>query len=360
LTGFAASALTIFLYHTQLMPVLPGGFQGVSVFFVLSGFLITTLLLHEHQRTGSIDLLHFYWRRTLRLLPAALFLFVSLFGVFWLLKQPPMVYGQALLNGMDAEGLMVLAARHFSSTFNFLVASPEVPVTPLTHLWSLSIEQQFYFAWPVILVALLALRRAAVLTAFLLLVTLASLLSSLAYQSAMPNYVTFSTHTQLFQVCMGCLAAVLVHHHPGFRLPPWSVLLALGVLIAHTFYLLPNLEADRAAVGVSATLLVLGCAQGNGIVARALSTKPLLYLGSRSYAFYLWHLPFVFWFDALPVANQIITALLATILMAEVSYRLVEAPVQAWSRQSWLPTFRSKQIAQAIEPVRIADAASTS
>ncbi|HLF78567.1 MAG TPA: acyltransferase [Dehalococcoidia bacterium] len=327
------SALTIFLYHTQLMPVLPGAFQGVAVFFVLSGFLITTLLLQEQDRDGQINLLRFYWRRAVRLLPAAVFLFAVLFGVFWLLKFPPTVYGQVFLNGMDTNGLTVMAARHFSSTLNFLVSDGSMPVTPLTHLWSLSIEQQFYFVWPIVLIGLLALRRTWIMVSLLVVATLVSVLITLAYPASAPNYVAFSTHTQVFQLFFGCLAAVLVHHAPRVRLPQWAVLLAFGALVLHAFYLVPNLEADRTLVGVSATVLVLGCAQGSGIVPRLLSTPPLQYLGSRSYAFYLWHLSFVLWFNTLPVTNQIIAAFIATLLMAEVSYRLVEMPAMAWAKR---------------------------
>jgi peptidoglycan/LPS O-acetylase OafA/YrhL len=267
-------------------PLLPGGFLGVDLFFVLSGFLITGLLLEERARHGRIRFRTFYLRRALRLLPALLVVLAGTVAYVATTDRPlrPHLAG---------------VAGAVAYVWNWLTAwGAEVGDFGLGHLWSLSIEEQFYLAWPLALalaVALVPRWRPAplVLCAAVLVATIASRLVLLDRGALADAYVR--TDTRLDGLMVGAAASIWLHR--GGRLPAW-----LGQLVAPALVALVVLSAtatlpDRwlyawgfTAVALVAAVIVTGTVAGTPL-AGLLASGPFVWLGGVSYVLYLVHYP---------------------------------------------------------------------
>jgi peptidoglycan/LPS O-acetylase OafA/YrhL len=304
LDGLRAVAIILVLaFHAGHL--LPGGWLGVDLFFVLSGFLITGLLLSEWSRFDAVSLGSFYRRRALRLLPA---LFVMI-GAYMLvvLAWSARGYGSGKLVPNAAKSAL-LGATYTTNIANAFLGS--TPDPGLNHLWSLAIEEQFYLVWPPLL--FLFLRRSikpAVIAFGLVLVTLASI-------AATP----WLTHVD--SVLIGCLAGVVFCHDLA-RVPRWVAWAALAVCVPLVLLAYDTAHSQPwplPVFTVAAALVLLVAARDEmWLPARALSLRPLRTCGRISYGIYLWHVPcFVAlgWVIGLPLA----------ILLALASYRYVERP----------------------------------
>ena len=210
--GLRAIAVgTVLLYHLGL-PWLPGGFVGVDVFFVISGFLITSLLLRESTKTGTVSISDFYARRARRLLPAAstVLLFTAVVGWFVL----PRAARGDLATDVVASTFYVVNWALANRSVDYL-AEDSAP-SPLQHYWSLSVEEQYYVVWPLmILVGLFLARRARlkakpVLAAMLAATALASFVHSVLHTRAEPATAYFWTTTRVWELAIGALLAFLV------------------------------------------------------------------------------------------------------------------------------------------------------
>jgi peptidoglycan/LPS O-acetylase OafA/YrhL/Flp pilus assembly protein TadD len=285
----AVAILMVIAYHDR---VLRGGFLGVDVFFVLSGFLITSILLREWNATGTIRLPRFYARRFLRLAPAlCLFVFVAWALVHWI---KPGLSGQ--LSGRWA-GLALLYISNLAIAYG-----REYPLGEVSICWSLALEEQFYLLWPLSLRTLLRQRpgrtTVAVLIAAFVLSALGLRYLLLARHPEDPGLwlrVYFGPDTRGDGLLMGCLLALLFHRPPEGRLASATVLgggAGIGVLA----YLASTREiADFVAhpllfsVSAAAAVLVLLGALTPGPLKRALELSPLVWIGQLSYSLYLWH-----------------------------------------------------------------------
>lgn len=361
----AIAALTILVYH--LAPgVLPGGYVGVDVFFVVSGFLITGLLLKEQNETGRIAFRPFFARRLRRLLPAAMLV------LFTVLVCTPLL-PEALWNE-TAWSVVASTAyvqnwwlAHLSVDY---LGSENAP-TPVQHFWSLSIEEQFYLFWPFYLAGLyvIARRWGAGSRTWLLggigLLTLASFGYGVFLTVEAPTAAYFLTPARLWQLSIGGLLALLVLSR-GQRLLSFSItmplvpeaLRLLGLaLIAFALFgfgketAFPGLAA---LVPVSGTLLILvaGCGppNQNGVLCFALSNPVARFLGDISYALYLWHWPVIVFYksltgddlDALEIlalATVSIALAWATKVFVEDRFRLSGRPSQDLLRRSFRASF---------------------
>jgi peptidoglycan/LPS O-acetylase OafA/YrhL len=310
--------LLVLVGHLGIPGVTSPGTYGVTVFFVLSGFLITTLLLEERQRDGAWSLPAFYGRRARRLLPAmvvcvALALAVDL----------------ALYGGVP-DWLLVVGTLGYSANF-VMGAGDWFPGTTLGHTWSLAVEEQFYLLWPLLLAGLVAvgLRRARLLVAAAVVV-LAAWTAALHHAGAGFDRLYFGTDTRFAPLLMGCLLAFILHRaRTRLASPAWQVYGWLLVIVA----CIPSLQAAElhlvwlpAVAGVGAVLLIYAAVNGR---AHWLGWGPLAYVGRRSYALYLyqgvvlvvlrdqpWVPTPVYWVVVLPVLFG----------MAELSWRYVESP----------------------------------
>ena len=315
---------------------LSGGFIGVDLFFVLSGFLITTLLLEERHTTGTVSLRAFYGRRARRLLPALVALLVA---VTVLTVMP----GSGLRGelGDVAAGLFYVA--NFVRAFGHAGAMGR---GPLGHLWSLSEEEQFYLLWPVLLVTLVRVRATRIAMCLTLgIVALCIWRVLLATQGgATPARLMFAPDTRADPLLVGCLIAVL---RTSGNIPTWFRQHA-GVLGAFGFagcaYLAATLTGYRIstytyglpASELSAGLLIFACVEArSGIATRLLGFRPLVWLGGISYALYLWHL-FVHVFVSDPTI-----AVAVAILVAWLSTRYLEKPFRRQAQADPKPTLQS-------------------
>jgi len=322
----------VLLYHTGLGP--DGGFLGVDVFFVLSGFLITGLLAHEQESTGRIDLVRFWARRARRLLPASvLVLLVTCAAARWLL---PAARWESIGQDAVAAGIYVINWRLAAGSVDYLAegAAPG----PLQHFWSLAVEEQFYLFWPLLITVLSLGTRRLVIGATAVLAA-----GSLAVALASPGAQTyFTTHTRIWELAAGALCA-LTMPRPGARHARRSTArgthLRAGLGWAGLLLLLATLTVVGPATTwpgpltvpvVLASVLLLRYGRepaGPGIL---LGWAPLTWIGNLSYALYLWHWPLVVLVtvDAPISVPEGVGVLVAATGLSMLTHRLVEAPAR--------------------------------
>jgi peptidoglycan/LPS O-acetylase OafA/YrhL len=338
----ALAVLAVFTYHLGT-DQLVGGFIGVDVFFVLSGYLITSLLMVEVTRTTTVCLRGFYERRARRLLPAlvAVLLTMGAIGAVWLPEQAARLRGDTLA----ALGYLTNWWLIHEQTSYFGVG--ERPPL-LLHLWSLAVEEQFYLVWPLLLIALVRWRSGKGLTVILIAGIAASAVAAgLLYDPwADPSRVYYGTDTRAAAPLVGALLAVHVRpwrpgsrHHRPLGAGWWDLLgvaglAGLGIAAWMVTERDPLLyRGGFLVVALLSAAVVASAGRSDSRFGRALGTQPLRWLGERSYAIYLWHWPVCVLtrpeldVDLTGWANTALR-LAVTLALAEVSYRLVERPVR--------------------------------
>ena len=353
----ALAVFAVVAYHigtTSNATVLPGGFIGVDIFFVLSGYLITSLLVVEAQH-GRISIKKFYIRRARRLLPAlfAMLLVVAAIGVFWLPQQAARLRGDLLASLGYVTNWWLIA----ENSSYFATAGDRPPL--LTHLWSLAVEEQYYLVWPLVLMAFAAVRAR---RGLMLLVVLAGVIGSTAAAAIMydpfsdPSRVYYGTDTRALAPLLGAALAIAVQpwRHRA-RLPRRTrhgldvlgitALLVLAVVAAILRDTDDALYLGGFLVIAALAAVVIGVGGHPGTaLGEMLGTQPLRWLGERSYAIYLWHWPVVLLTRPgvdIPITGWANAALriAITILLAEISYWLIERPIR---RSGFIAPFKAR------------------
>lgn len=350
----AIAVLAVLIYH--LWPAaLPGGYVGVDVFFVISGYLITDLLLREARATGMINLRAFYARRVRRLMPAAA-LVVTFAGLSSLIL--PVVQWPNLARDLLASTFYIQNWWLAHQSIDYL-AQGHAP-SLLQHYWSLSVEEQYYILWPLLM--LFGLRFLTVLTSQrrLFVILIASLaMISLAYGVALtqsrPELAYFSTFGRLWELALGGLLAALgsrIYLKNSF----WSGLVcALGLIcIALSCVLFtqktpfPGLAALLPTLG-AALVLYAGIGLHATLVSRCLAWRPMQYVGDISYSLYLWHWPLIMVYVAVfglhPDATSGFALLMLAFTLAHFTKKFIEEPFRAVDLHSRQPRFSAKAIA---------------
>lgn len=339
----AVAVLLVFVFHAA-RPALPGGFIGVDVFFVLSGYLITRILLAQHARSGAISVSHFYARRVRRLLPAVVVVVIVV-----VVREA--VWGDMLAS---AERLKdALATLFYVENWHLIAQADEyfaegLGPSPLRHAWSLSIEEQFYLLWPWVLLGILFARRmrperaAIVIVGF---IGLSALSMALVFEPGLVSRAYYGTDARVQQPLIGALLAFLTVRGtaPALRVPgrAWPAIAAgaLLLLIGSAVWLTGEATAYyrgwSTVVAVLAAVLIFALEQSpRGWMSRALGWGPMKYLGQVSYGFYLWHWPIILWL-AIPAGSSFwerralnLTQFGLTLTISIASFVLLERPIR--------------------------------
>lgn len=335
----AVAVIAIIIYH--LNPQwLWGGFLGVDTFFVISGYLITSLLLTEYHNTGKIELTSFWLRRVKRLIPAVLFLVM---GVLVL----TLIFMPTEIQKVRADSI---AAIFYVSNWWYIMQNvdyfEQFAVQPLKHLWSLAIEEQFYLVFPIVLLSLLSFirRLKSIRIIFLILLVISMITMMVLY---VPNEnvarVYFGTDTRIQTLLMGVLLALV---WPPFQLKAKvnrkmrMMIDTAGVVGLAILFICFKFVSETNSILyyggfflISAvTLLVIASSvHPSGYFAKFLGNKVFTFIGSRSYSLYLWHYPIIVLIHHQFVQGQIpplvyVVEILLMLLMAEFSYKFIEQP----------------------------------
>ncbi|NQW61999.1 MAG: acyltransferase, partial [Deltaproteobacteria bacterium] len=348
----AIAILTVVLFHATV-PGFSGGYIGVDLFFVLSGYLISGLLLDERARTGTIGFASFYARRARRLLPAsaAMMLAVTIAGMF---ISPPSVQGW-FAAGVSFASLYMSNIQFIRSGADYYDGSAERH--PLLHTWSLSVEEQFYFVWPLAIAGvayLVSQRHRLRATHLLAAITLAGFAAAEWSRHELPLEGFYFSAFRLWEFSAGALLAAYQRDFgpisgPIERAGGWiGLLLLLGsssLMTSDSTF--PGVGALPTVLG---TLLVLHGTTGAAETPlhRLLGLAPLQTLGRLSYSLYLWHWPFlVFGAALLPYATvwHRLGLVVASAVAAELSFRFVESPLR---HHRWLAVSPRRSIVVAI------------
>lgn len=296
----AVAVLLVLAYHAGV-PGISGGFVGVDVFFVISGFLITGLIVREVERTGRLDLPRFYARRIRRLLPATAVVLLATAAMTALVL--PVTRWESVLRDIAASALYVVNWRLAAQSVDYQAS--EQASSPVQHFWSLAVEEQFYVVWPLVILAFIVLHRRLgwtlrrALTAGLALIAIPSLIWSAYYTATSPAQAYFVSTTRLWELAAG---AFLVLALPRIALLPTTILRVLGwaglagiatsALLYTTATPFPGLAALLPVLS-SAAVLAAGARRHRGGAAIVLTWKPMVQIGDLSYSLYLWHWPLV-------------------------------------------------------------------
>lgn len=335
--GLRAIAVALVVAFHIRFPGFEGGFIGVDMFFVISGFLITGILAGEYQRHDTVRLGRFWARRIRRLLPASTAtLLVTVLASFLLLS--PIAQETTARTALFAAAyipnifLAIDSADYFAS---------DISGNPVVHFWSLAVEEQFYLAWPVVMLGLSALaarlRQPRLVLGGLALITVISFAHSVQLTNDASTWAYYSPFSRAWEFAVGGLLAIAAPE-AGKRLSQAASTLMAGVGFLGIAYAILTIDSStpfpgwNAVIPVAGTLLViaarLGPANPLGLV---LALPPTQWLGRISYGWYLWHWPFIvvaeLYFGALSGPARILAAL-ASLAVADVTHRIIENPVR--------------------------------
>ncbi|MFV0306516.1 MAG: acyltransferase family protein [Desertimonas sp.] len=362
LRGLAVVAVVV--YHLD-RSWLPGGYLGVDVFFTLSGFLITGILLADHEG-GRVRLSRFWTRRARRLLPASLLVVLTV--ALWLSTQDDLVAstrrGDVLASLFQVQNWRLIATGE--SYFEGFAAP-----SPLRHFWSLAIEEQFYLVWPLLCAVLLRWGRRTLASVAAALGVASVVVMALRFDAADPSRAYYGTDSRIHQLLVGCLLAMGWPALDGWlrrsgvagtrRLAGVTAGIGLAVVAAgavaiadgEAFYY----RGGSLLIALATAAVIAGCLVAPSPVRTLLSWPWLVAVGTVSYGLYLWHWPVIVWMpagtwglDGVPLAVAQVTVT-ATVTMA--SYRLVEQPIRR-GRVTWLRQGRQVLAAAAASILAVA------
>lgn len=325
------SILLVLIHHIDtFLPVgvsiLSAGFLGVDIFFVLSGFLITSILVEEFETTGTVSFRRFYIRRALRLFPAvgAVLLFSVVVGY---------VIGFGWLGFTSLRVLSIVG--YFT---NWLTAFETPDLWFLSHFWSLAIEEQFYLFWPITLIGLLRLRmprRGVLLTTTALILASVALMAALHSSGASLLRLYTGSDTRAHSLLVGCWFSLALHwgylkaesvkRHQPLAWMSFIALLAAAFLLSISDKVL--YVGGSFIVAVFAAILILSLVISDKNLLSAIFSHPvMLWLGKRSYGLYIWHWPCFYLCTFLRPPLAIPGAIISSVVAAAFSYRFIELP----------------------------------
>lgn len=329
LDGLRAIAVALVILRHIGRPVVPGGFLGVDLFFTLSGYLITSILLEEHKKYGSISLRHFYLRRSVRIMPA-----------LWLLLLAALLARNLVVSHLFSLREILFAGTY---TMNWTRAFHFGGISLLGHTWSLAIEEQFYLLWPPLLLLLLSWKpKLAPLAAILLGISSMAWSTALQLNGATWERIYNGFDTRAVELLVGCAAAFLpLDSRFGNLLTKlWAIPVLGFVLALHLTEGAAFLSfGGYGMLGLMAAWIIIAIRRGKSWPVRTLARPATAYVGRISYGIYLWHLPLLGVCAALGF-NSLMGPLIAlplTVLVAAFSFHFVERPLLALTQNRFRP-----------------------
>jgi peptidoglycan/LPS O-acetylase OafA/YrhL len=326
-----------------------GGFISVNVFFVLSGYLITALLVKEWLKSGTIRLKQFWARRARRLLPALFVLLIGIALYAWLLA-PPDTRGSLRTNALATLFYVGNWHQIFSGQSYFAQTAVQ---SPLLHTWTLAIEEQFYLVWPLVVLGMLKWRkRLRPLLALTVVMALASAveMALLFHSGADPSRLYYGTDTRAQDLLLGAIVALVLAHRGPATTSTGRRWMSLLVVAAATGFAVEWIRLNESSgfpyrggfllCDVLVDLVILGVVQAPaGLPARVLGWRPLAYIGQISYGLYLWHWPVILTLTAARtglVGWQLFgLRSLTSFVLAVLSSHFVEIPIRRGAIRSW-------------------------
>lgn len=332
----ALAVIMVLAYHLK-MPFAKSGLLGVTVFFVISGYLITGILINEIEESGGVDLKNFWLRRIRRLLPAVLSMAVVMIFVSAVVNRVVFTKGcNDLLSAVFGYNNWWQIFRKVSYFEN--AGAP----SPFTHCWSLAIETQFYLIYPILLILLSKARNRgkvfAAVTAVLAMISVV-LMGVLYSPDGDPSRVYYGTDTRAFSLLIGALAAIQKEYHiikVKLRGKLWavigsiSVLILIGMMMFISSYSSFLYYGGQAIVSVLVAFVVYAVTVSRSLLNIILGSSILKWIGDRSYSIYLWHYPIIVLMSGGKRAAWwiVILEVVLSVGFAELSYRFIETPVR--------------------------------
>jgi len=339
----AIAVVVVVLFHAKF-PGFTGGFVGVDIFFVLSGYLITGILWNEANKSERISLLGFYARRGRRLLPAVFVVLIAtmIASQFFL---PADGERQALAASAVAATLFVSNFYFWRNTSGYFGEAAEE--LPLLHTWTLSVEEQFYLVWPVVIIAALFISRNREVNFRKLLLGSAIVLSTLSFLASLwllegqPSAAFYLAPARAFELGAGAILALLIgtrtNHLAGMELVNSALIIVGFIAVGYAIFFLdgtlawPGWLSLIPVLGTVALLTGLTLKSG-GFAHRVLSVSPMVWIGKLSYSWYLWHWPFLVYVHiyapTAPSIWQITAAVVLSFFAAAASFRWIEDPIR--------------------------------
>ncbi|HEU5127462.1 MAG TPA: acyltransferase family protein [Glycomyces sp.] len=338
--GLRAVAVILVLLSHAGFAFAEGGYVGVDVFFVLSGFLITSLLVKEVFETGRISIAGFYARRARRILPAASVVAIATVVGSWLWF--PVTRLEAVMQ--DAFTVIVYAVNYrFVAESTEYLNADQMP-SPFQQYWSLAVEEQFYVVWPLLLLGLLLWMKRSprrtlnmAITVCVVIFVLSLIASVLITETSQPT-AYYAAHTRAWELAGGAFLALTLQtwkRLPAFAAVAFSVVGLAAIVASGVLYTEGTaFPGYTALLPVLGTMLVIvgGTARGKNAVSALLSTGPFQFVGKISYSLYLWHWPILILgplaLDAEPSLLLSVVLLAGTFAVAQFSYEYLETPIR--------------------------------
>ena len=325
----ALAALLVVIYHADFIP---GGFIGVDIFYVISGYLITGLILREIQSSGGLNLKNFYQRRIKRLLPASVLVLIITAAISYLILPP--IQRAELGRNVLAVGLLVsnYAFAFWETDYQNLGANPSA----LIHYWSLAVEEQFYLIWPIfiLLISRMGVRKIkwAIFSVFTI-----SLFFSIWQTQSSSILAFYSLHTRAWELAAGALILFIPKSIKAFLDKNQKILALIGLgLITYATIIFnsqtpfPGLFALLPVIGTF--LLIASIGAWPKLMRQLSNNKTTQWLGAISYSLYLWHWPALLlpsiYLERSLLAGEKILCVIITIILAHLTYKFVEQPIR--------------------------------